>query len=76
MARKRRSSRQHVSYARQEGGSYGDAFSPVRAKGGELAILREPRGAIREHPFAFILGAFAAGVVATLIVKSASTPTA
>jgi len=68
----RRSSRQHVDYAGPGIIPWeGSSFRPVRAGGGEAAILREPRSAIREKPFAFLIGAFLAGVVGTLVVKGA-----
>lgn len=73
----RRSSKQHVDYA--VGGILpweSSGFRPVRAGGGEAAILKEPRGAIREKPFAFLIGAFLAGVVGTLLVRNAMTPSA
>jgi len=48
-------------------------FKPHKARGGEMAILREPRAAIRENPFAFLIGAFAAGVIGTLVYKGATS---
>lgn len=67
MAKRRRnparSSKGHVSFARAGDAPYrGGDFKPVRAKGGELAMLREPRSAIREMPLTFLVGGILAGL--------------
>jgi hypothetical protein len=72
--RSRRSNPERVTFAHPvKGGrvsfSRGEVKPYARAKA-KRNLLAEPASAIRQHPLAFTLGAFVAGVVGTLVVSA------